>query len=349
MGRPERVAPHQGRQAPRRADGGPSARVRIVRRNHPGGSLRRRRGPDLRRRLARADRMDRLQGELPPPRASLSGPRVPLREDEDRLAGLPRLRAGCAADRHAAPVPTDARRGRRGAVRRSGLAIRAQARRDPRPRRDGDGWHGVPDAAGTRRHVPVPRHPHDPRARRPGERGPGRRDRGGRGRWPDLLRTAAATDEPAERTGDQEGREADPRRVRGLRPPLARRARHHRAGPRGTARAPRAGRRGGPPAAADELRGGRRRGVRRGGAGARPRGCGREAEGIEVRPGQALAGLEEDQADLHPGLRDPGMDAGPGRTSGELRRLARRCDRRTARCGGSVRSERGSTTRCWID
>ena len=76
---------------------------------------------------------------------------------------------------------------------------------------------------------------------------------------PDLLRTAPAADEPPERARDQAGREADPRLVRGLRPPLAGRARHHRPGPGGATGAPRADRRGGPPAAADELRGRRRR------------------------------------------------------------------------------------------
>jgi hypothetical protein len=89
--------------------------------------------------VVRADRVDREQGELPAPRTSLSRPRVPLREDQDRLAGLPRVAPGRAADPIPAEDATDARRGRRRAVRRSEVAVRAQARRDP----------GARDAAAT--------------------------------------------------------------------------------------------------------------------------------------------------------------------------------------------------------
>ena len=94
VGRAEGAAHGQGRQAPRRADRGPPARVRPVRGHDPRGSLRRRRGSHLRRRLVRAGGMDRHEGELPAARAPLSGPRVPLREDATELAGVPRERAG---------------------------------------------------------------------------------------------------------------------------------------------------------------------------------------------------------------------------------------------------------------
>ena len=90
----------------------------------------------------------------------------------------------------------------------------------------------------------------------------------------------------------------------------------------------RARRRGGPSPAADELRGGEREGVRGGRAIARARRRGGQEEGFEVRLRAALARLEEDQADLHPGLRDPGMDPRTGWPRGELRRPPGRCDRR---------------------
>ena len=173
--------------------------------------------------------MDRLEGELQAPRPSLPRRRVPLREDEDRLAGVPRLRPGCAPPRCADPVPADARGRRLGAVRRSEVAVRTEAGRDPRPRGDGDRWHGVPDSQGPRRHLPVPGPPHDPRAGRPGERGARRRDRGRRRRRPDVVRDPPAADEPAERAGDQTRRQADPGRVRGVRPAVAGRPRDDRA------------------------------------------------------------------------------------------------------------------------
>ena len=71
---------------------------------HPRGPLRRGRGADLRRRLVRADRVDRLEGELPAARAPVPRARVPLREDADRLARLPRLAPGGPADPLAARV-----------------------------------------------------------------------------------------------------------------------------------------------------------------------------------------------------------------------------------------------------
>ena len=70
--------------------------------------------------------------------------------------------------------------------------------------------------------------------------------------------------------------------------------------PGGATGAPRPDRRRGPPAAAHELRGREREGVRRRRAGAGPRGRGRQEEGLEVRPGQALARLAEDQARSRP-------------------------------------------------
>ena len=59
---PKGLPDREGRQAPRRADRGPPARVREVLRHDPGGPLRRRRGPHLRRRLVRADRVGRQEG-----------------------------------------------------------------------------------------------------------------------------------------------------------------------------------------------------------------------------------------------------------------------------------------------
>src|SRR5207244_2339339 len=116
----------------------PGARVRVVQGHDPGGSLRRGRGPHLRRWLVRADRVDRHEGLVPAPRAALSGARVPLREDPHRLARVPRLEPDRAADRLPSPVHADVGGGRRASLRRSGMVVRAQARRDPLPRRDDD-------------------------------------------------------------------------------------------------------------------------------------------------------------------------------------------------------------------
>ena len=96
----------------------PPARVRVVRGHDPRGPLRRGRGPDLRRRLVRADRVDRHEGLVPAARPALPRAGVPLREDEPRLARVPRERADRAADPLAPAVPADARRGRAGALRR---------------------------------------------------------------------------------------------------------------------------------------------------------------------------------------------------------------------------------------
>ena len=178
LGGPEGPADGEGRQAARGSDRGSSPRVREVRRHDPGGPLRRRRGPDLRRRLVRADRVGRREeGLVQAPRAALSGPGVPLRQDPHRLARVPGQRAGRAVDRVAPPVPADARGGRLEGVRRRRLVVRAQARRHPLPRRDDDRRDEAHHALRPRRDVAVPRHPHDPRAGRPGERRARRRDR----------------------------------------------------------------------------------------------------------------------------------------------------------------------------
>ena len=94
VGRAEGPADPTRRQAPGRADRGPPARVRVVPGHDPRGPLRRGRGADLRRRLVRAGRVDRLEGELPAARPPVPGARVPLRQDADRLARLPRLPPG---------------------------------------------------------------------------------------------------------------------------------------------------------------------------------------------------------------------------------------------------------------
>ena len=111
-------ADRQRRQAARGADRGAPARVRAVRGHDPRRPLRRGRGAHLRRRLVRAGRVDRHEGLVRAARPALPRPRVPLREDEDRLARVPRERAVGAADPDAPAVRADARRGRMGAVRR---------------------------------------------------------------------------------------------------------------------------------------------------------------------------------------------------------------------------------------
>ena len=78
----------------------------------PGGALRGRRGADLRRRLVRAGRVDRLEGLLPPPWPPVPRPGVPFRQDPNRLARVPRLATGGAVDRVAAAIRADAGRGR---------------------------------------------------------------------------------------------------------------------------------------------------------------------------------------------------------------------------------------------
>src|SRR5207247_11467338 len=104
VGGPERAAHHEWREAPRGPDRGSPPRVRVVPGHDPRRSLRRGRAPDLRRRLVRAYRVDRHEGLVPAPRASLSGARVPLREDPHRLARVPRLEPDGATDRIAPPV-----------------------------------------------------------------------------------------------------------------------------------------------------------------------------------------------------------------------------------------------------
>ena len=121
----------EGRQAPRGADRGPPARVRDVRGDHPRGALRRRRGPDLRRRLVRTGGMDRHEGLVPSPRPPVPGPRVPLREDADRLARVPGLEPDRPVDPVSTQVPTDARRGRLEGVRRPRVVVRAEDGRHP--------------------------------------------------------------------------------------------------------------------------------------------------------------------------------------------------------------------------
>ena len=85
----------------------------------------------------------------------------------------------------------------------------------------------------------------------------------------ELVRGAAAADEPGERARDQAGGEGDPGRARGLRRAVAGRPRDDRPDARGTARAAGADRGGGRPAPADDPRRGRREGVHRRGEGAR--------------------------------------------------------------------------------
>ena len=166
VGRPQGPPDHQGRQAPGGPHRGPPARVREVRGHHPRRPLRSRRGAHLRRRVVRTGGVDRHEGLVPAPRSAVPEPRVPLRQDTDGLARVPRERADRAADRLAAFVPPDARRGRPPGLRRRRLVVRAEARRDPMSRRALDGRDGAALAHGTGRHRHVPRAPHDPRADR---------------------------------------------------------------------------------------------------------------------------------------------------------------------------------------
>src|SRR4029453_2126757 len=217
--------------------------------------------------------------------------RVPRRQAADRLAPLPRVPAGGAADPVAARVPADARRGRVEGVRRPEMVVRAEVRRDPLGDEDGDRRHALGDAQRAGRHRQIPGAADDPRARRPGERGARRRDRGVRRGREELLRGAAAADEPVERARDQADLEQDPGRAGRVRPALAGRQRPHGAGARGAARAPRDDRRAGPSAPRGHSRRGRREGVRRGGPRARPRGRRCQADGLAVPAGPALARL----------------------------------------------------------
>ena len=152
VGGPEGPPDHQGRQTPGGPHRGPPARIREVRGHDPRRPLRRRRGAHLRRRLVRTGRVDRHEGLVPAPRAAVPEPRVPLRQDTDGLARVPRERADRPADRLAAVVPPDARRGRPPGLRRRRLVVRAEARRDPMSRRALDGRDGAALAHRTRRH-----------------------------------------------------------------------------------------------------------------------------------------------------------------------------------------------------
>ena len=171
LGRPARPPDPTRRQAPGGADRGPPARVRVVRGVDPRGPLRCGRGQDLRRRVVRARRVDGLEGELPSPRPPVPGSRVPFRQDQDGLARLPRLQPAGAADRLPAGVPADARRGRLEGVRRPGVVVRAEVRRDPLDDHDGDRRHTPGHEERTGRLRQVPGAPDDPRAGGPGERG----------------------------------------------------------------------------------------------------------------------------------------------------------------------------------
>ncbi len=165
-------------------------------------------------------------------------------QDADRLARLPGERAARAADRRRPRGSAHARRGRMGGVRRRRLVVRTEARRHPLPRRALHRRDEAPHPDRARRHGAVSRAPHGPRVGRPGERRGRRRDRGVRRRRDELVRGAAAAHEPR-RTSAQIERASKqiPGLARGLRPPLARRARDHRPPARAAARAARARRR----------------------------------------------------------------------------------------------------------
>src|SRR4029453_1369495 len=95
------------------------------------------------------------------------------------------------------------------ALRRSEMAVRAQAGRDPGARIPLDGPDPADHSTGPRRGDAVSGAAHDPRAGGPGERGDGWRDRGLRRGREELLRGSPAADEPGERTRDQADRQAD--------------------------------------------------------------------------------------------------------------------------------------------
>ncbi len=143
---------------------------------------------------------------LPAARPPVPRPRVPLREDTDRLARVPRFPPAGADARLAARDAADARRGRVAGVRRPRVVVRTEVRRDPgRARR----WRPTrrawsPATAATSGQVPGAGD--GPRAREPGERGARRRDRRLRRRRDELVRGAPAADEPGERARDQADR-----------------------------------------------------------------------------------------------------------------------------------------------
>ena len=110
-----------------------------------------------------------------------------------------------------------------------------------------------------------------------------RRDRGPRRGRAALVRGAAAAHEPVGPARDRACREDDPGLARGLRPAVARRARHDRPAARAAARAARAHHRAGPPAADHGPRGRRGQGARPPGARARPRGRDGEAARLDLR------------------------------------------------------------------
>ncbi|RPJ13205.1 MAG: hypothetical protein EHM22_04950 [Actinobacteria bacterium] len=128
------------------------------------------------------------------------------------------------------------------------VVVRAEVRRDPLDDHDGHRRHTPGHEERTGRLRQVPGAPDDPRARGPGERGLGRRDRGVRRGREELVRGAPTADEPVQRARDQADLEQDPGRVGRLRPAVARRSRSDR--PRAGATAGAAGddRRAGPPA-----------------------------------------------------------------------------------------------------
>ena len=139
----------------------------------------------------------------------------------------------------------------------------------------------------------------------------------------ELLRGPPAADEPREPPGDRPGAQADPCRAGGVRSAVARRARHHRARPRGTARAAGPGRRTGRAPPGRDPRRGRRHRAGRSGARAGAGGRGGETPRHAVRPGQTHGRVAQDQDQEHAGLRGPRLHARPGGPQHDVRRAPR--------------------------
>src|SRR6266545_4594104 len=131
VGRSQGLATREGRAAPGGPDRGPSDGIRILRRDHPEGALRRGGGSDLGPGNLRPPGVDGQEGQLPPARGAIPW-RIPPREDQGPgLADPHGQGVRGAAPRAATPLHPDAGAGRLRALRRDGVVVRAEVRRSP--------------------------------------------------------------------------------------------------------------------------------------------------------------------------------------------------------------------------